>query len=100
MKIEKDKYYIIRSENAGVFFAQIEKYDSITREIDLINSRRLWYWDGAASLSQLSQEGTKLPNKCKFPAIEKEKKVMQVIEIIACSNQAIKSINEVPVWEV
>lgn len=33
------------------------------------NVRRIWYWEGANTLSQLAVDGTQLPDKCKFTAV-------------------------------
>ena len=43
---------IVRTDRAGVFFARITFMNGSTA--DLADARRLWYWDGAASLSQLA----------------------------------------------
>lgn len=60
--MEHQEYYIIRGDRSGVFFGQIvERKD---REVTLTNCRRVWYWDGAASLSQLAAEGVKAPQSC------------------------------------
>lgn len=90
---------IVRCDRAGVFFAEtVELRDG--QMAALHNARRLWYWDGAASLSQLSQEGVKRPHNCKFTVTVPSMVVMGVIEIIPCTEEAIKSINEVPVWKI
>lgn len=64
MENTKEQYYIIRCDQAGVFFAKIAERRGA--EADLVDCRRLWYWDGAASLSQLATEGVKAPENCKF----------------------------------
>lgn len=94
------KKVIIRADRAGVFFGTLkEKNETVAGvEVVLENSRRLWYWDGAASLSQLAVEGTKEPGECKFTVTVPEHNVMQVIEIIPCSEEAVKSIESVKVW--
>lgn len=69
------------------------------KEAKLKNSRRLWYWSGAASLSQLAVEGTKKPKECKFPVVMPEQEVSEVLEIIPMTPAAAKSLSEVPVWE-
>lgn len=69
------------------------------KEAKLKDSRRLWYWSGAASLSQLAVEGTKKPSECKFPVAMPEQEVSDVLEIIPMTPAAIKSLKEVPVWE-
>lgn len=87
---------IIRSESAGVFFGEIKELIGDT--VTLSNARRIWYWDGAASLSQLSVDGTKKPKECKFPAEMIEVTVFNVCEIIKCTKKAEESINAVPIW--
>lgn len=93
-----DKYFIVRGDRSGVFFGQIKSRDG--REVTLINCRRLWYWDGAASLSQLALEGTKLPKNCKFTVTVDELLVLDAIELIPCTDTAVKSIQEVRVWRI
>lgn len=89
-------YVIIRADRAGVFAGYL-KEDNDTVVI-LHNARRLWYWSGAASLSQLANEGVKKPNDCKFPAANTTIKITGVIENIPCTEQARKIIEGAPVW--
>ena len=93
------KMKIIRTTNAGVFFGKLELYLPETRTAKLTDARRLWYWAGAASLSQLAVEGVKRPLDCKF-AIPINVTVTEVIEIIDVTKDAEKSIKEVPIWRV
>jgi hypothetical protein len=69
------------------------------KEVVLTQARRLWYWDGAASLSQLAMEGTKRPENCKFPIAVDRVELTEAIEILDVRPDAQKSINEVPVWQ-
>lgn len=94
MKKEK---VIIRAEKAGVFFGEIKERSG--QEVTLTNCRRLWYWNGAASLSQLAKEGVKNPKGCKFTVTIDEITVFGVIEIIPCTKEAIESINSVAEWK-
>lgn len=89
---------IVRSIHAGVFFGTLKAKDG--QEVTLTDCRRIWYWDGAASISQLAAEGTKNPNKCKFTIPVGEIVIMDAIEIIPCTPEAIKSIDGVPIWKV
>lgn len=91
-----NKWYIIRCNRAGVFFAHIAERRG--DEADLTDCRRLWYWDGAASLSQLAMEGTKAPNRCKFTVTVPSMTVLGVIEVIPCSDTAVASIQGVREW--
>lgn len=64
-----------------------------------MNARRLWYWEGAASLSQLATEGVKAPENCKFTVTVPSMTVLGVIELIPCSKVAVQSIDGVPEWK-
>ena len=92
------KYYIIRCDRSGVFFGQIEHRDG--QEVTINNCRRLWYWAGAASLSQLAKEGVKRQKECKFTVTVDELIVLDAIELIPCTEEAIMSINGVEEWKV
>ena len=92
------EYCIVRTFSAGVFAGYWDRKVKGSEGI-IYNSRRIWYWDGAASLSQLAMEGTKKPVKCKFPCEVKETDLKNVIEVIPCTEKAKQSIKGVPVWE-
>ena len=91
------RYQIVRTYSAGVFAGYVESRNG--QEIVMRQARRLWYWDGAASLSQLAMEGTQKPKECKFPCEVDRIELLQVIEIIDCTSIAEKSIKGVKVWE-
>ena len=95
--MEKLKYVIVRTYSAGVFAGELEHKNG--QEVTLINARRIWFWSGAASLSQLAMEGTSDPNNCKFPCEVNRIEVLQAIEIIYVTEKAEKSIKEVPIWK-
>ena len=90
---------IIRTQNAGVFYGKIESLDDATRVAVIRDARRVWRWDGAASLSQLAQEGTSKPDGCKFPCTVDRIKVYEVIEVLDMTDKAIASLDAVPLWE-
>jgi hypothetical protein len=93
-----DNWIIVRTQNAGVFCGIRESIDDVTRKVVLKEARRLWYWDGAASLSELSQKGVSKPQNCKFPAEVPIVTLYEVIEILQVSEKAVQSIQSVPVW--
>ncbi len=95
-QMEKQKY-IVRCDRAGVFYGEIEGRDG--REIKMRNVRCIWYWDGAATLLQLAAEGTTNPDKCKFTMTVDSLEVLDAIEIIPCTDRAIKSIEAVKEWK-
>lgn len=97
--VELSAISIVRSESAGVFFGVIESHDKTTGVVEMRNARRVWYWSGAASLSQLAMDGTCKPKECKFPCVVPKITVAKVIEVIPCSDKAALSLCEVPVWK-
>lgn len=91
------KYVIIRSRDAGVFAGELVRRQGDT--VTLRNSRRIWYWAGANTLSELALRGTAKPDECKFPvAIPNGHIVLGVCEIIPVSAVARRSIEAVPEW--
>jgi hypothetical protein len=98
MVTKKKQYVIVRSYDAGAFAGELKEHDRVTRHAVLANARRLWYWSGAASLSELSQKGVSNPNGCKFPAEVPEQLIANVIEVIPCTEAARESIAKVPLW--
>ena len=93
----KKKYFIVRGDRSGVFAGNIKKREG--REVTMTNVRRLWYWDGACSISQLAKDGTAAPQNCKFTVSVDELLVLDAIEIILCTKKAEKSIKEVKEWK-
>lgn len=91
------QYVIVRTLSAGVFAGSFKS--RVGQEVVLLGARRIWYWEGAASLSQLAMEGTSRPEKCKFPIAVDRIELLQVIEILDCTNKAKKSIQGVPIWK-
>ena len=91
------EYVIIRTYSAGVFAGYLKERSG--KEVTLMNARRLWYWDGAASLSQLSQDGTSKPDTCKFPCEVPQITLTEAIEILPATKKAMKSFEEVEIWE-
>lgn len=91
------KYYIVRCNKAGVFAGEIESRQG--QEVILKNCRRIWYWDGACSLSELAKNGTQKPDNCKFTVTVDKMEVLEAIEIIECTKKAEKSIKGVKEWK-
>lgn len=96
-KLDGMEYCMVRTYSAGVFAGYIESRDG--KEAVLRNARRIWKWDGAASLSQLATDGTSSPNNCKFPVSVDKVILTEVIEIIPITEKAKNSIEGVPVWK-
>lgn len=90
-------YVIIRSRDSGVHAGYLEEREG--SEVSLLNSRRLWYWDGAATLSQLATDGTSKSSDCKFACVLNHILVLGVCEVAQVTKKAQDSIQEVAVWK-
>lgn len=91
------KKVIVRGDRSGVFFGTLAGKEGT--EVKLTGCRRLWYWDGACSISQLAVDGTKDPEDCKFTVTVDEIAILDAIEIIPCTDKAVRSIEGVKEWK-
>jgi len=92
----KQRYVIVRTYSAGVFAGYLVSRTG--KEVALRDARRLWYWTGAASLSEMAVRGTKTPATCKFPCPVPSVELTEAIEILDTTTAAQASIEAVPEW--
>lgn len=90
------KYIICRTQTAGVFAGYLESRSG--QEVVLRKARRLWYWEGSASLSQAAQEGFSKPGSCKFPCEVDRVELLNAIELLDATQKCKDSIASVKVW--
>ena len=90
-------YCIIRTYSAGVHAGYVKSREG--KEVVLINSRRLWKWAGAFTLSELAVNGTTNPASCKFATTVPEILLTEAIEVIPCTETAKNSILGVKNYE-
>lgn len=90
-------YVIIRTINAGVHAGFLKEHKGM--EVTLLESRRLWQWKGAMSLSEIAMEGLEYPNECKFAVAVDEIILTQAIEIIRCNTLGQLAIMGVKKWK-
>ena len=97
----QDKYIgqkvIVRCDKSGVFFGTLAEREG--QECVLRDVRCLWYWDGAATLLQMAEEGVKNPQNCNFTVSVEELVIIDAVEILPCTDTAIRSIESVDVWK-
>lgn len=91
-----DGRVIVRGDRSGVFYGTLESRTGT--EVKLTDCRRIWYWAGAASISELALTGPKRPDECKFPDAVAEHEILDAIEVIPCTEAAAAIINDVPPW--
>ena len=96
-KVAKKRYVIVRTYSAGVFAGTLESRKG--KEVVLSTARRLWFWSGAASLSQLASSGTSNPSGCKFPVPVSLITLLEAIEILDVTPAGRASIEAVEIWK-
>jgi len=100
-KVEGMERCIIRSYGAGVFFGYVKEQKAELNGVNIIlcKAKRIHYWDGACSLTQLALEGTKSPQNCRITDAVDEQFIANVIEIIPLTQKASKNLDEVAIWK-
>ena len=91
-------YVMVRTYSAGVHCGYLKSRNG--KEVELLDSIRIWKWSGAASLSQLAMEGTNSPSNCKFGVpITTSLILTEAIEVIEMTESAKQSIQSVESWK-
>lgn len=94
----ENKYVIVRGDRSGVFAGLLVSQEG--QKVVLKECRRLWYWNGAASISQIAKEGVKSPGSCKFTVTVDEIAILDAIEIIPTTAEAEANIKAVREWKM
>jgi hypothetical protein len=97
---EKDKFYIIRADKAGIFMGKIAFINGTTIGVNAL--RRLYYWKGALDATQIAKAGVSQPGQCKFSEQLEDSDlsiVTNLVELHPMTPEAIESINSVKVWK-
>ena len=92
------KYVIVRGDRSGVFAGRLVSQEG--QRVELTECRRLWYWDGAASISQIAKEGVKKPHRCNFTVTVDSIAILDAIEVIPTTAEAEANIKAVPEWKM
>lgn len=92
-------FVMIRTYSAGVHYGYLKekKYTEAGTIVTLLDARRVYYWAGAATLSELAQRGTSKPESCKFPQAVSQIE-LTAIEIIPITDAAKETLDAVKVW--
>jgi len=92
------KYCVIRTYSAGVHIGYVKDFgEKHPQHMTLVNSRRLHYWSGAASLSQVAMDGVDDTSRIAIALPEIE--LTDVIEVIPCSEKAAEFFRGAKEWK-
>jgi site-specific recombinase XerD len=79
-------YVVIRTYSAGVHAGYLKRLDETTQTVELINTRRIFRWSGALTLSEVSKNGVTSQSKL---SEEIEKIILlEAIEVLFTTQQA------------
>jgi hypothetical protein len=87
---------LVRSKSAGVFIGELVAKNG--QEVKLKNSRRIWYWQGACSVSQLAVDGSKNLDQCKIAKIVPKEIIEESVETIQMSEAAYSNLWSAREW--
>jgi hypothetical protein len=86
------KQVVVRTYSAGVHFGTLVAREG--KEVVLSDARRLWYWDGAFTLSAVSTAG--IGPRSKLSVSVPEILLTEAIEIIPTSPEASEILRTMP----
>lgn len=95
--VKKSQKYIVRCDRAGVFYGGVKGRKR--GEITMVNVCKVWYWEGACGVEELAKNGTISPEKCKFTVKIDEMTLADPIQIIPCTDKAVKSLEAAHEWK-
>ena len=98
-KVDNMSYVLIRTYSAGVHTGYLKDESKDGKRVVLINSRRIWKWVGANTLSEIATHGVSEPDDCRFGCPLNKITLTGVIENIECTQSALNSITKVKIWE-
>ena len=100
-KLEGMERCIIRSYGAGVFIGYIKEKKAELNGVNvtLCKAKRIHYWSGACSLTQLALDGTKDGGNCRITDPIDEQFISNVIEMLPVTKKASKNIDGVAIWK-
>ena len=91
-----NKPVIIRAYSAGVFYGTLANVENDA--VILNDSRRIWCWYGANSLSDIALYGVQDTKQTKICAPLKNHLIKEFIEILPLTDEALKNLNSVTNW--
>lgn len=91
----KPQKYIIRTDRAGVFFAEVLERNG--PEAKLVNARRIWSWSNATECIGIATNG--LGSSSRITVTVPQMEVLGVIEVIPCTEEATRILEAHPEWK-
>lgn len=97
MKDLTGKKVIVRGIDSGVYVGTLA--DRQGQEVELSNVSNIWQWRGAVNLTELASRGITRNDYNRITAPIESIILTDICELIECSKDCIKSIEECPKWQ-
>ncbi len=92
------KVVLVRDQRAGVHVGTLESLDVGAKTAVLKDARKVWYWDGAASVHGIAVRGLKHKTSKVCPRVSMVVST-DVIEVVLCTADGATSVLEAPEWK-
>lgn len=96
--MENGTNVIVRGDRSGVFYGVLKSKSEDCKVVEFERVRKLYYWSGAAAVEQLALDGVKNPDDCKFTVFVEGMTITDAIQVIPCTKEASKCIEDVKAW--
>ena len=97
-KLDGMPFVCIRTYSAGVHFGYLKSRNG--KEVELVNAIRVYYWDGACSLSELATNGSTKIENCKYAVTVPHIILTEAIEIIDVTEKAKEQMESAKRWKM
>ena len=95
-KVDGMPFVLIRGYGSGVQFGYLKSRNGC--EVELINSRRIWAWNGATETNQINVSGID-NGSSKVTVVVPHKIITDAIEIMTLTEQAAKNLSNTTIWK-
>lgn len=89
------KKVLVRAYEAGVYFGTLAEKEG--NEVTMTNVRNIWRWNGASCLSQIANDG--VAETSRLSSVVNEMVILNVCQIIPCTEKSISNLEGIKVWE-
>jgi len=93
-----EKLVIVRDNRAGVHFGTLAAFDATSKSATLTDARKVWFWRGAASCHGLAARGLDHRESKVCPVVGRVV-LLDVVEVVECSDAGASSLRECPEWK-
>jgi len=93
------KFYLLRSQLAGVHFGELIEYDPVTRHATIGGGHRIWQWHAANTLTELARHGSSFEIYTRISEAAPGRQVIaEVFELLEVVDQKVIDNLSKPRW--